>query len=262
MSPHFANWNERTLDLAIERYTVGLEPDACTAFERDAFEDDLRDFEAALAAVHAGHLDVSTAPPASLLERIEANGREQVRRRFDAEAAPREPDSAPTPRLRRAPAASFVSRLGWAIAAAFAIAFALNRGEPLTRPATRAELVARTDVVQLPWAATEDSAARGATGDVVWSPSEQRGFMTFRGLEANDPSTSQYQLWIFDPTRPDWEARPVDGGVFDVGGDVEVVVEIDAKLEVRETALFAVTIERPGGVVVSERERIVLTAAP
>jgi len=48
--------------------------------------------------------------------------------------------------------------------------------------------------------------------------------------------------------------------VFDVTGD-EVVVAIDAKLRVREPTLFAITIEKPGGVVVSRRERLVLVAA-
>ena len=85
--------------------------------------------------------------------------------------------------------------------------------------------------------------------------------MRFESLAPNDPETSQYQLWIFDPTRADWEARPVDGGVFDVPSSGEVCVPIDAKLAVRETALFAVTLEVPGGVVVSRRERLVLTAA-
>ena len=86
--------------------------------------------------------------------------------------------------------------------------------------------------------------------------------MRFRGLAPNDSSESQYQLWIFDPTRADWEAKPVDGGVFDVPDTGEVVVPIDAKLAVAETALFAITIEVPGGVVVSERECPVLTASP
>ncbi len=40
----------------------------------------------------------------------------------------------------------------------------------------------------------------------------------------------------------------------------EVVVEIDAKLPVAEAALFAITVEAPGGVVVSSRERIALLA--
>ena len=46
------------------------------------------------------------------------------------------------------------------------------------------------------------------------------------------------------------------GGVFDVqGGDV--VVPIRAAIRVFEPTLFAVTVERPGGVVVSKRERVI-----
>ncbi len=36
----------------------------------------------------------------------------------------------------------------------------------------------------------------------------------------------------------------------------------ETKLSVDDPVLFAVTIEKPGGVVVSKRERIVVTAAP
>ena len=83
--------------------------------------------------------------------------------------------------------------------------------------------------------------------------------MRFKGLAANDAKQIQYQLWIFDADRP--EATPVDGGVFDVASNGEVIVPISAKLPVGKPTLFAVTIERPGGVVVSKRERIVVTAA-
>jgi hypothetical protein len=41
----------------------------------------------------------------------------------------------------------------------------------------------------------------------------------------------------------------------------EVVEPIRAAIQVFVPKLFAVTVERPGGVVVSKRERIVLTAA-
>ena len=37
---------------------------------------------------------------------------------------------------------------------------------------------------------------------------------------------------------------------------------IHARLPVGEAALFAVTVEKPGGVVVSKREHIVVTAKP
>lgn len=82
--------------------------------------------------------------------------------------------------------------------------------------------------------------------------------MRFQGLKANDPKRYQYQLWIFDEAR---DARyPVDGGVFDVAG-AETIVPIVAKVRVNQPTLFAITIEPPGGVVVSKREHIVLTAA-
>jgi anti-sigma-K factor RskA len=125
----------------------------------------------------------------------------------------------------------------------------------------RAELLASaSDAHALAWTATADAAAHGASGDVVWSNAQQRGYMRFVGLQANDPKAWQYQLWIFDRTRD--EAFPVDGGVFDVSASGEVVVAISAKLRVDDASLFAVTVERPGGVVVSKRERIVVTAKP
>jgi hypothetical protein len=130
----------------------------------------------------------------------------------------------------------------------------------LATPAERrAELLARAaDARTLVWSATPDAAAKGAAGDVVWSGSRQQGYLRIRGLAANDPSRAQYQLWIFDGKRD--QAHPVDGGVFDVQ-DGEVIVPIRAAIQVFEPRLFAVTVEKPGGVVVSRRERIVLTAA-
>lgn len=86
--------------------------------------------------------------------------------------------------------------------------------------------------------------------------------MRLASLPVNDPQRQQYQLWIFDTTRPDWEARPIDGGVFDVRAGGEVVVPIDAKLPIGTPALFAITLEPPGGVVVSSREHLLATASP
>ncbi len=87
------------------------------------------------------------------------------------------------------------------------------------------------------------------------------GLLRFSGLAKNDPRGAQYQLWIFDKTRDD--KYPVDGGVFDVDQDSgDVIVPISARLPVAQASLFAVTVEKPGGVVVSKRERIVVTAKP
>jgi len=113
--------------------------------------------------------------------------------------------------------------------------------------------------VRVAWAAQDDPTARGAGGEVLWNQRLQRGVMRFTDLAQNDPQAFQYQLWIFDGARD--EAHPVDGGVFDVGERGEVLVPIDAKLEVKAApTLFAITVEPPGGVVVSTRERLALVA--
>ena len=155
---------------------------------------------------------------------------------------------------------------GWMVAAAAMIALLVvpragSRTAPLPSVAQlRADVIARDSAaVRLAWTATKDPAASGAGGDVTWSDATQRGVMRRAGLEANDRTRWQYQLWIFDRDRD--EKYPVDGGVFDVppgGGDV--LVPISARVKVGSATLFAVTVERAGGVVVSSRERIVLLA--
>ena len=125
----------------------------------------------------------------------------------------------------------------------------------------REQLAAKPSAVRRDWTATSEPAAQGATGDVVWDPETQQGYIRFSGLAVNDTRKQQYQLWIFDASRGD--KYPVDGGVFDIpaaNSNGEVIVPIQARLPVRDAAMFAVTLERAGGVVVSEREHIVLLA--
>jgi hypothetical protein len=131
---------------------------------------------------------------------------------------------------------------------------------PPTPAEERAALLAKADSLKIPLAATKDPAAAGVTGDVVWDPATQRGFLHFTGLAANDPAVHQYQIWIFDAGRD--KRYPVDGGVFDIPANTaEVVVPIRAELMVRKPAAFAVTVEKPGGVVVSGREHVVALGA-
>jgi hypothetical protein len=132
---------------------------------------------------------------------------------------------------------------------------------PLPAAEARKHLLAEAaDVRRVEWKPTKDPGGQGAGGDVVWSNAQQSGYVRFVGLAPNDAKQSQYQLWIFDKDR---DAKyPVDGGVFDVGSSGEVVVAIAPKLHVDEPTLFAVTIERPGGVVVSKREHVVVVASP
>ena len=137
----------------------------------------------------------------------------------------------------------------------------LRNPSPPDFSARRARLAGSARARVMSWSHTEDPAAVAAAGDLVWDDQLQEGYMRFQGLAANDPDVFQYQLWIFDATRD--ERHPVDGGVFDVPpGSDEVIVPIRAKLPVGEPVLFAITVERPGGVVVSGRERIALIAEP
>jgi len=114
------------------------------------------------------------------------------------------------------------------------------------------------DLTRVRWNSTDPAKAdEKDLGEVVWSNRQQKGFMTIRGLPKNNPSTEQYQLWIIDPSR---DEEPIDGGVFDISADTESVIPINAKLEVGNPKVFAVTVEKPGGVVVSDQKRLPLIA--
>ena len=147
-----------------------------------------------------------------------------------------------------------------ALAAAVVVSFGLGmilRPSVTTGPAgTVAQRVAASpDAQSLTLTTTDDTAALPDRpgGSVAWSDAEQAGVLTLTGLAANDPAESQYQLWIFDAERD--ERYPVDGGVFDVTGPGTRVVFTPA-VPVSEATMFAVTVERPGGVVVSDRSRL------
>jgi len=239
-------------------------------------------FDVAAAAVALADLGAAEPMPEALAARVLSGAR---RRTPGGPAEVEPPGGTSMPARREGPAAARARRRwglgpssGWitAVAATLLAVLAWNRPPrvveklvtvevpaPRPRPPTaaerRAELLAQApDARTIGWAATPDPAATGASGDVVWSGSGQQGFMRIRGLAPNDPARAQYQLWIFDGRRD--QAHPVDGGVFDVQAG-EVVVPIRAAIRVFDPRLFAVTVERPGGVVVSKRERIVLTAA-
>ena len=95
------------------------------------------------------------------------------------------------------------------------------------------------------------------TGDVVWDPETNTGYMRFSGLPANDPNRERYQLWIVDAARgKPLEVPPIDGGLFDIGSDTgEWVVRFRARLPVDDVYGFGITVENPEGVVISSQER-------
>jgi anti-sigma-K factor RskA len=114
------------------------------------------------------------------------------------------------------------------------------------------------EMVRADWAAGNVKDMKQVSGDVVWSDEKQAGYMRLRGLPANDGTKETYQLWIFDKTQD--KTTPIDGGTFDVPEDGEIIIPINAKLKADDPEMFAITIEKPGGVVVSKREKIAALA--
>jgi hypothetical protein len=148
---------------------------------------------------------------------------------------------------------------GWAAAAAL-LGVWLLRPAPRVLPHTEQclRLAAAPGTVSLP--GHHPAAPNGPDrGEVVWNTERQEGYLRLWDLPPNDPERFQYQLWIFDKRRD--ERYPVDGGVFDVPAGAVVVIPVRARLAIGEPVLFAITRERPGGVVVSDRQQIVLVAS-
>lgn len=164
-------------------------------------------------------------------------------------------------------------RMGW-YAAAACLVLALGgwwqvwkASQSVVSPRTpslaeqRAQLLQQgATLTKVDWSPTQYPGMQNVTGDVVWDNQTQRGYMRFAGLQVNDPHAVVYQLWIFDAQQD--ERYPIDGGVFDITNTGEVIVPITAKIRVEKPTLFAITLEKPGGVVVSKRDRLVLVAKP
>ncbi len=222
----------RVMELLAGRALEGLTPleEAELAALLPSFPDlDPDELDRVAASVAAACLDAPRPMPELLATRI-------------AKAAP-----AHLPRRRRR--WPWAAATGW-IAAAALLGVLIWRQWPTSAETGLSRLLSRGGGVLR---------VLGKVGDVVWSNERQEGYLILR-LKPNDPAVSQYQLWIFDETR---DGRfPVDGGVFDMPDKAEAVVPIRAKLPVGKPTLFAVTVEKPGGVVVSDRQRIVLAAKP
>ena len=267
---------ERLLDLLCKKAAEGLTEDESRELnELEASVEspvDLVSLEMTAAAISLSAVPAAETMPDRLKSEILA--------RADEFFAGQNVANAPTvPAVKESakPSMPLWGWLGWAAAALACIVLAVNvlqnrnverANVPPTptpvpeRPAPdqmRERLLASaTDIVKAEWGAGNVK-GMGVAGDVVWSDSKQEGYMRFRNLPKNDTSQYTYQLWIFDETQD--EKTPIDGGVFDVNADGEVIVPIDAKLRARAPKAFAVTMEKPGGVMVSKREKIV-TLAP
>lgn len=168
---------------------------------------------------------------------------------------------------------SGMATAGWfAAAAAIVLAFVAWFGQPsqaTDAPLSSFDAFASThDDAQTgswtDWMGGDAPEIAGVTGEVIWSESRGSGLMKFVGLPVNDSSEVQYQLWIIDErglTDDNGQSARISGGVFDVTETGEVIVPIEAALDVRNAAAFAITIEEPGGVWASDMSRRVVIAS-
>lgn len=284
---------ERLSELLADQAVFGLNEEELTELEqlKNQFTDWREDisFDLTAAAVTLARLDINEPLPAALRSRILDDSKKHFSLREDAQKVLSSPPQtnedvkstvAETNRnvYELQSKRSFWQSLGWAIAAAACIALAVNIWTTRSRPQPeiakspeviqtpipelsaaqkREQLLASAqDAIQTTWTSAKNE--KEVLGDVVWSNAQQQGYIRFRGLPVNDPNKETYQLWIVDETQN--QKTPLSGGVFDISETGEVVIPIDAQLTVKKPKLFAVSKEKPGGVVVSAPSRIVAVA--
>lgn len=280
----------RLLELLSEQSIFGLNQEELMELKQlknqfpDLDDDDLS-FELAAAKIGLTNVDINEPLPESLRMKIVADAEQYFNFALKQnEASELSPETQRTltavPVIKEQPATggAFWQWFGWAAAAAACVALVINiwstRIEPSASTAKNSPAIqtpvpelspsqkreqflsTASDLVKVQWESPQGT--KDIAGDVVWSNSQQKGFMRFRGLPVNNPSKETYQLWIFDEAQND--KYPINGGVFDVNENGEVIIPIDAEINVQKPKMFAVTGEKPGGVVVSNREKLLVIA--
>ncbi|CAN5732995.1 hypothetical protein BH24ACI3_BH24ACI3_04680 [soil metagenome] len=277
--------NEETrLDLLCKQAVYGLtesEIEQLQELEKNADSSvDSQSLELTAAAISMVGLEIEPMP-AHLESKILASFDKQLVMAKDASELPVEENIFTRPRQPVDDAVSGSSLWNWfpwAVAAAACVVLAVNiftsrptsdiadgpKPTPtieqiLTPAQLRQQLIETTpDIARAEWGKGNVAEIDAVNGDVVWSDTKQAGYLRVRGLPANDPTKETYQLWIFEDGK--LEPHPKDGGVFDVNTSGEVIIPIDAKIATKDPKVFAITIEKPGGVVVSSREKIAALA--
>jgi len=272
-------------DLLILRATDGLDADQQKQFDqfveehpdRDQIEREAERFELTAAALDLGLENLISEKPQDSYGELPQSVRQKV---IDGatrhlESSVTKPVAVPVMVQNRDAGLTSREAFAWFTAAA-AVVLLMTGWNPFAMPVTDRVIdntpvaVAPTveeqylefidgdaaDRVQVAWTATDEKSNAG--GEVVWRDSSQEGFMVIEGLKPNNPAQSQYQLWIFDSNTGG--KNPIDGGVFDIVAGETSVIPIDARIPVVGATMFAITEEKPGGVVVSDQKRLPLLA--
>lgn len=266
---------DQVQELLALRATEGLSAEDASACERLLTEDpalaeDAEQYELAAAAAHlamAGESSRAEALPAALRDRLLAEAKTHLGSpggtpslKLAPAPAADTPASASAPSASRSPLFS-LSAIGWyaAAAAAVALMFVIASRAPQDRTVSPAQaystLAKAPGTVAAQWQFNDaggDIRFSNASGEVIFNAADQAGYMKLTGLPVNDPAQEQYQLWIVDASRAGETTDRIDGGVFDVNADGEVIIPITAAVTAEQPVVFAITVEKPGGVVVSK----------
>jgi hypothetical protein len=262
--------HDRLMDLLAARATQGLTQAETRELEALLAAQPGTDPDAMDLAAAALDIAMSGAPgaaPAALVARLKSES-PPASLRSPFETSPIAGRTSPA--VPRAPSRARVMALaGWiAAAACLAIAaFIALRPQP-DAAARRQTLLAADGTVTHPWRdftfppapspdKPEPPEIRGVTGDVVWNEARQTGFARFVGLPVNNPAAEQYQLWVMDERGL---AFRISGGVFDSTSTGETIIAFTPAIPTRHAAIFGVTIEPRGGVIVSDLKRRVVIA--
>jgi hypothetical protein len=278
---------ERTVDLLVQRATVGLDEAEQTLLGQTkdgaGTTDDIS-YDLAAAAIGLIDIDTNESMPEHLFAKVRASADEffAIPDQTAAEGlkiAGSQPDKDDDyQKLFYVEPRRSWSWLGWAAAAAACIALAINIGltrmngpetvivqtpEPTPVKLTPEQelagfMASQKDMTKAAWTVGNMKDAKSISGDVMWSDKEQKGYLRIQGLPVNDRSKETYQLWIFDKTQD--PKTPINGGTFDVNSTGETIFAINTKLRAEGARMFAITMEKPGGVVVSKSNKIAALA--
>lgn len=269
---------EMMLDLLCDKFVYGLSDDEARELDRIGYDPaEARSIEQTVATLGLVDLSDDARMPAGLQAKLSAAADDYF---GPAPAEDYMPDRAViVPETTGGIGKSWFGWLGWATAAfaslALAVTLFVNRGNenvagvtptPTPTPEERLDPAQQRQkmiesspgqVIMAEWAPGKMPNV-DVSGDVVWNAAKQVGYLRLKGLPKNDVSSETYQLWIVDGSQD--PKTPIDGGTFDVQSDGEVIVPIDAKLKAMDPKAFAITVEKPGGVVVSTQGKLAALA--
>ncbi len=214
---------------------------------------DAESFDRAAAALDLALSGTSDEPiPAALMNRLE----EQAAAFGIAPLSPDperivEPVPSPTATPKASASAGILAWTGWLVAAVvllFAVLPSSSSKLTVNQLRERGALVTQGK----PTKAGKPEMA----GEFIFDKATQQGYMKLTGFDVNDPKKNQYQLWIFDEKKFTKDT-PIDGGVFDINKNGEALIPIKPNIKVGDPTLFAITVEEPGGVMQSKREKLI-----